>query len=1151
MRVAACLLLILTLMLPAAGEPSWVLIDDFEGRPYAWRAEQGLIPEVTITRQRARSGKRALAVTTLRQTENMVRASWMTRLEGITLSPESRLRFRIYGSRRAQRPHGGLILIEAGGRQGGGDSHWMADIPAEVYARERWQTVTLPPVREFRQPSWSVDADGRIDLTRVSQLLFVAQQESEPRLARPFTFYFDDLEATHVTELKPTVVPATHEEKPARIRPKLRGFVDRERAHPAQVTFADLSGWEVYCHGGMKATLERSEEEPLFERYSARLTYSSADGSGWIALRPQQPVPIQGAFNAVQLWVFGNNWAWVPDPSTPPVEIAVTVRDATGEEHRVSLGTVNWKFWGVLHKLIGADTTEDVSHHAWGGDRDGRLDFPAAFTGIEIRNCGNREPRVLYFESVAFYQEEAPKLTYQPIPERLPFPTTPDTILPSVLAPVRNTLRQEGNAYVFTCAGEGEPLEYRYVPETGSLSDLTCRRGEVSFRPAEGAGLWWQVGKELILPTDNRLRHRLLAATVEGETLTTRWRWSLGRQRLEFTLTLRAKGNSLIHEWRCEKPEVAQLSLGRATGLVDGKVFRVPYYTVMGQGGAGILYDRGLFASHLIDWYVTECSQFYGGIAETSPQEVSYTGGAYYIPKTDGTRNPLYERCFLTVSPHFEDVLPNLPNPPTPLTAVLREYLYTHLGGIAPDRFDTWLRQLREYRKYGIDKLLVTQHEDSWTQGGDVGQGPEEYTMTTEGPPDVGGDAKMLEYYAAVKALGYYVGPYNNYTDYSPLGKSWAEENVTRLPNGEWHRAWPPTYSIRPLKAAEMAAYYAPAQVRKFGVNTTYCDVHTCVPPWGYVDYQAGHPGAAKMRTTFEAYGRILRLQREAYGGPCFSEGVHHCFYAGLIDGSYAQMGLPDPAGQPLLLDFDLRKIHPLSADISMLPAAYWSENEYHCMAATIAYGHIGFFPFSNVAQSCRYFYLMQALQRRYVQVPVRDIGYWDGQEFLGISQALPRGVNARGQVRVRYENGLEVWVNYHPRDRWQVQVGGTDYDLGPYAWVARDPSGFLEYSTDVEGRRVNFVQSPEFLFADAGGKLHDFGPVATDGEVVLKNEGPTGKRLIAIVPGTRLSLAGSWTRCTARDGEEKVLGMTTLAPDGQGRRAIPLAPGALYYDLE
>ena len=257
------------------------------------------------------------------------------------------------------------------------------------------------------------------------------------------------------------------------------------------------------------------------------------------------------------------------------------------------------------------------------------------------------------------------------------------------------------------------------MPETGSLSDLTCRRGEVSFRPAEGAGLWWQVGKELILPTDNRLRHRLLAATVEGETLTTRWRWSLGRQRLEFALTLRAKGNSLIHEWRCEKPEVAQLSLGRATGLVDGKVFRVPYYTVMGQGGAGILYDRGLFASHLIDWYVTECSQFYGGIAETSPQEVLLHRGAYYIPKTDGTQ-PALRALFPHRLAALRGGASNLPNPPTPLTAVLREHLHPSRRHRARP-FDTWLRQLG-VRKYGIDKLLVTQHEDSWTQGGDVGR---------------------------------------------------------------------------------------------------------------------------------------------------------------------------------------------------------------------------------------------------------------------------------------------------------------------------------------------------------------------------------------------------------------------------------------------
>ncbi|NCQ33274.1 MAG: hypothetical protein GW802_38665, partial [Armatimonadetes bacterium] len=52
---------------------------------------------------------------------------------------------------------------------------------------------------------------------------------------------------------------------------------------------------------------------------------------------------------------------------------------------------------------------------------------------------------------------------------------------------------------------------------------------------------------------------------------------------------------------------------------------------------------------------------------------------------TDGTRNPLGERQFLNVSSRFEEVLPNLPNPPSTMAAVTRTHLYNHLGGIAPD----------------------------------------------------------------------------------------------------------------------------------------------------------------------------------------------------------------------------------------------------------------------------------------------------------------------------------------------------------------------------------------------------------------------------------------------------------------------------------
>ena len=36
-----------------------------------------------------------------------------------------------------------------------------------------------------------------------------------------------------------------------------------------------------------------------------------------------------------------------------------------------------------------------------------------------------------------------------------------------------------------------------------------------------------------------------------------------------------------------------------------------------------------------------------------------------YLPKTDGLRNNLYERIFITNSPNYEETLPTIANPPS------------------------------------------------------------------------------------------------------------------------------------------------------------------------------------------------------------------------------------------------------------------------------------------------------------------------------------------------------------------------------------------------------------------------------------------------------------------------------------------------------
>ena len=1126
---------------------AYTLLDGFEDNSGGWGAELGPDPTVRRSRSAAFDGRWSLEVTLSNQRVDMVRATWGTDVSHLRFSPDTRIRFRILGSKAGGPAHGGLILRESGGAADGTDAQWMAPIPGSVYQRRGWSLVELPPLREWTQPDWSVDADGKLDTARIGRMVFVAQHEAAGG-ARPFAFHMDALEASDVAPRTGTKTLAGVETSPGPVRPALRGFVGRRRAHPAQVTFDNISGWTATAYGEMAVRFVRSPEEPLFGKPTGKLTYSSSDGTGRIVLIPPRPIALPARWNAVQAWVFGNNWDWMPDPTTPQVEIVLLVRDRTGETHRLPTGRVNWKFWGLLHRTVPAAPAADPGRSYQGGDRNGRLDGPAAFVGLEIRNCGNKAPRTLYFDSVAFYTEALPRVAFAPQPP-LPIPTRRDTIVPPPLSPVRLIVRRTGRSFVFASSNAHGEVGYVYTPNTGTLDDLEVRCGRSRFRPAVGCGPVWLVDGQAVEPDRRDVRRTLLSAVLAGDTLRTRWRWSLGPRSVEVVLSLRAVGRSLVHSWSCSRPEMAGLRLGRASGLAAGRYIPIPFYSLMGAGGAGAVADVDAFATHLPDWYATNASWFEGRALLETPAEVAYAGSVTYRPLTDGMRVPLNERCVLTVSPRFEEVLPSIPNPPSPMTAVLRSHMYTHLGGTAPNRFETWLARFREYKAYGIDNLIVTQHEDSWTEGGDVGQGPQEYTMTAEGPPDAGGDAGIRRYYTAMRALGYRVGPYNNYCDYSPLGKSWDEAYVTRTPENEWQRAWPPTFSIKPSKAVEMSALYGPRQVAKFGVNATYCDVHTAVAPWVYVDYQAGLPGAGKLRTTFEAYARILAMQRRTYGTPCFSEGSHHAFYAGLIDGSYGQMGLPDPPKQPLLLDFDLLRLHPQGADLSMLPGEAWSAGLYHTMATTIAYGHAGYFPVSDPADSLRYYHLMGALQRRMIQEPVVDIGYWDGSRFQQVSEALITGANERGTVRVRYRNGLTVWVNRSDAEKWEVPAG-QGIVLTPSSWAATGPDGFLTYCTEAEGRRIGFVRDDALRFADGGGKEHDFGGLVTAGMVVVRGA-PGAAEVIFGTPyplRADAALLGRGAAFTVHDASGAQIGRAAVAAEPGGMMLLQPAPGAIRY---
>jgi hypothetical protein len=584
--------------------------------------------------------------------------------------------------------------------------------------------------------------------------------------------------------------------------------------------------------------------------------------------------------------------------------------------------------------------------------------------------------------------------------------------------------------------------------------------------------------------------------------------------------------------------------------LANYRLFNIPYLTMGGGTLPAVLENEGVYCFSLLDWHNTNASQFFGGTRRISSTVAVYNGGSEYLPLTDGQRNKLRERQFITVSRRFEEVLPNIPNPPSPLAEITGKYLYCHVGGVELDRFQKWLKKWKEYKEYGIDFVRLSHHEDAWSDGDVVGQGPQEFTMTLEAAPEIG-DEQLINYCRQVRELGWLIGLYSNYTDYSMLGKSWDEKNATRLPNGEWKRVWPPTFNIKPLKAVEMEAHFAPRIVKKFGTNTVYCDVHTAVAPWDNVDYEAGTPGAGMLATTFKAYGALLMNERNAYGGPVFSEGIHHWFYAGLNDGNYAQMGLSDPPNQPLLLDFDLRKIHPLQANVSMLPGWTWGDGLYHLLATQIAYGHIGFLPPKEIETAARVYYLMQQLQVRYTQAPVDIILYRtsDGR-MLEISEALPLGAHRDNQAHVRYQNDLKIYVNCDREKVWDVSLPERDIQLSPYSWVAA-ASDFFEYSTEIGGRRINFCDSPVYTYVDAGEQRFDFGVVEATGSLVLRKDDPHGLKLIPISSSDHVFLRNLRVgKVTAFSGDDRKIGPGEFKQEDDGVK-IRLQPHVRYYILE
>lgn len=853
----------------------------------------------------------------------------------------------------------------------------------------------------------------------------------------------------------------------------------------------DLSQWKVESNGG-RSGLSNSREKQLWRDGVGKLTFSKA---GKVTLRPPQPIPVNAPFDYAEVWIWG--------PSRCQPNITMEFIDARNNAFVITMSGGGSKW---------------ADHGNWGnalGYAQGNIAFPLKFNGITFNELKTVDD-VLYFDAISFFKSE--KKEYPDLTKlKLPFPTTSDTILPScnVKDYINNVSFKDGS-YIFSYRGSDAAIDYVYTPETGTLSDLEVIYNHAfKFKPSYDGGIIANVKNVDFKPEAKGIKAALAAADLNsaGLQLITRWQLLKNKQTLGFELTFRIKGKSLIIDAVSKQNDVIAFRAGHTHQTPNAKLIEVPYLDNR-WGSHRILCSGGLFVSVMFDWYNSDASGLIDGNYDFGPllgnrilsaDSAIITGGSYYNPKTDGKRNALRDRIFLTASPDFDEVLPNIPNPPSPLGKLTASAIYSTRMYLCekPDDIDLEIKFWEMMQAYGMDSMFVRLHADTWRTPLSVNN-----FRWQDASMIMGGDAGMKKLVDALKALGYIIGPYNDYRPMHGFDIHFDTDMLARNYDGVFLESWGRSFLPKFSKQLAIQTQLVPAIQKKFDFNGVYSDELTNTPPWAMVDYDARNPGAAKFSDVYNGIGMILLEERRLFNGPVWSEGTAGYLWAGLADVNYMQSAHPY---QPALVNFRLNKLHHLQNDCGYDLEFKITDIDF-LLASQIVYGGMGhlwdgdgkvnFGPARNIRDlrsTLKSFFMMRQLQRLYAMVSPENIRYGDNGKLVDTNTAINNGSYKDSQVYVKYANGLEVWVNRGASKDWKVCVDGKEYLLGHNCYAAFMPGKLLEYSSLIDGKRRDYSAGELYVYVDGRNVLTEFPDITAAGAYRMKDETPEFTWLVPV----------------------------------------------------
>jgi len=531
------------------------------------------------------------------------------------------------------------------------------------------------------------------------------------------------------------------------------------------------------------------------------------------------------------------------------------------------------------------------------------------------------------------------------------------------------------------------------------------------------------------------------------------------------------QAKSLVFDITCDRPVLNGLRGGEWGPAMRRRQINLPYYS----NPVWYLAQENLFVGAFLDW--------------TNSQAFSQDGThAMYEPRTDGTRNLLHERLIFTAAWHLDETLPNIPNPPSPFRADLSDRVMMNIWGdnflgvqallhtLAGDGFGPGVAILHNWQHSGFDNGLPAHVPANAKLGGDLGLA----SLMKESRRD---DILM--------------GLHENYADYYPNFEGFTDADIARNPDGSRALAWynPGTkiqsFAIKPTRILPLAKTQGLEVMKRYGSAVCYLDVHSSVSPWFHVDFEAGLPGAGQFATVWKAHGALWAYERALHQGPVFGEGNNHWYWSGLLDGVEAQFGQGWHNGQgtsaPLLVDFDLLKIHPLQLNHGMGYYEDWwghgTETRRGLLSLLdqyrmqeVAYGHegcLGGEVWHDAGLSWLESHLMRPLTTRTalanpvaINYFVEDAhgGHWADATAAAKADDSPSGNWSR--VQVRYDNGVTVWAN-SGNAPLRIGVGAGRITLPPWGWLAVG-AGLNAGTTLRAGVVSDMAETPDSVFVNA-----------------------------------------------------------------------------------